>query len=132
MAEETPNKAELAALELYHQLVNLSAAHDDNALMVTLRLPNGRYVGDVWLSAPDVESLTDASMGIGMIRAGAEQHAANKPAVPVDAFLEAELEEYCIGLDTEHLFTMAAEDPSAAVAAFDQYTDGIDIDQDGA
>ena len=64
--EHTPE--ELAALELYHQLINLSPADGDRALMVTLRLPNGRYVGDVWLSKQDVTALADASVGLAAVR----------------------------------------------------------------
>lgn len=67
---DQPNPQEMAALELYHQLVNLSADHDrgDNALLVTLRLPNGRYVGDIWLSKQDVDDLADASVGLAAVR----------------------------------------------------------------
>ncbi|MFF8544803.1 hypothetical protein ACF060_31455 [Streptomyces werraensis] len=64
--EHTPE--ELAALELYHQLVNLSPDDGDRALMITLRLPNGRYVGDVWLSKQDVTDLADASVGLAAVR----------------------------------------------------------------
>ncbi|KFG02749.1 hypothetical protein IQ62_00185 [Streptomyces scabiei] len=84
MAGENPSEQELTALELFHQLVNLSPDNGDRALMVTLRLPNGRYIGDVWLSAHDVECLTDASMGMGLVRAATEQHLANT------AYAEAE------------------------------------------
>lgn len=69
--EHTPQ--ELAALELYHQLVNLSPDNGDRALMLTLRLPNGRYVGDVWLSQQDVNDLADASVGLAAVR-DHEQH----------------------------------------------------------
>lgn len=64
--EHTPQ--ELSALELYHQLVNLSPDDGDRALLVTLRLPNGRYVGDVWLSRQDVDDLADASVGLAAVR----------------------------------------------------------------
>lgn len=64
--EHTPQ--ELAALELYHQLANLSPDNGDRALMVTLRLPNGRYVGDVWLSKQDVEQLAEAAVGLACVR----------------------------------------------------------------
>jgi hypothetical protein len=40
----------LRALELYHQLENLSPAGNGNALLVTVRFPNGQYVGAVRLS----------------------------------------------------------------------------------
>ncbi|MFE6474634.1 hypothetical protein [Streptomyces rochei] len=63
--EHTPE--ELAALELYHQLANISG-DDNRALMVTLRLPNGRYVGDVWLSKQDVADLSDACVGLAAVR----------------------------------------------------------------
>ncbi|MET8571879.1 hypothetical protein [Streptomyces sp. NPDC004783] len=64
--ENTPE--ELAALELYHQLANLSADNGDRSLMVTLRLPNGRYVGDVWLSKQDINDLSDACVGLAAVR----------------------------------------------------------------
>lgn len=64
---EQPNKQELAALELLHQLINMSPDDGDRALMVTLRLPNGRYVGDVWLSTGDVERLTGGAMVIAHV-----------------------------------------------------------------
>ncbi|MCL8016869.1 hypothetical protein [Streptomyces sp. AS02] len=66
MTDETPDvppsAQEMAALELFHQLVNLSADDGDCSFMLTLRLPNGRYVGDVWLSRQDVEHLADGAM----------------------------------------------------------------------
>lgn len=81
--ENTPG--ELAALELYHQLVNLSPDNGDRALMVTLRLPNGRYVGDVWLSAQDVEDLADAGMGLAAVREHQEAVSVGEPLLDVDA-----------------------------------------------
>lgn len=65
--EKPPYDPEMAALELYHQLINLSP-DADRALMLTLRLPNGRYIGDVWLSRQDVTDLADASIGVAAIR----------------------------------------------------------------
>jgi hypothetical protein len=64
--EHTPE--ELAALELYHQLVNLSPDQGKPAVLVTLRLPSGRYVGDVWLTVPDVNDLSDACVGLAAVR----------------------------------------------------------------
>lgn len=64
--ENTPE--ELAALELYHQLVNLSPDNGDRAIMITLRLPNGRYAGDVWLSKQDINDLSDACVGLAAVR----------------------------------------------------------------
>lgn len=82
MADHTPTPQELAALELYHQLVNLSDDHDPDgdALMVTLRMPNGHYVGDVRLSLPDVEALAD---GMIALQAAAAYEGTAAP-LPVD------------------------------------------------
>ncbi|MFF7476651.1 hypothetical protein [Streptomyces sp. NPDC008092] len=79
--QNTPE--ELAALELYHQLANLSDETADRALLLTLRMPNGRYVGDVWLSRQDVEGLTDSSLGLAMVKADHGQQA--EPLLDVDA-----------------------------------------------
>ena len=69
--QNTPE--ELAALELYHQLANLSDETADRALLVTLRMPNGRYVGDVWLSKRDLEGLIDSSLGLAMMNTAHDQ-----------------------------------------------------------
>jgi len=69
MAEHEPNSQEQAALELYHQLVNLSPDNGDFAVRMTLRLPNGRLVGgDILLSATDVEQLIDGALTIAQHR----------------------------------------------------------------
>ncbi|MGW2739099.1 hypothetical protein ACWC4D_33480 [Streptomyces sp. NPDC001288] len=78
--ENTPE--ELAALELYHQLANLSDDNADRALMITLRMPNGRYVGDVWISKQDIEALTDSSLGLAMMRADRGDH--TEPLLDID------------------------------------------------
>lgn len=67
--ENTPE--EMAALELYHQLISMGP-DNGRALMVTLRMPNGRYVGDVRLSLEDVKRLADACMGLALVRETAE------------------------------------------------------------
>jgi hypothetical protein len=59
---------ELAAIELYHQLINISPDNGERALLVTLRMPNGDYVGDIWLNKQDIEDLTDASIGLAAVR----------------------------------------------------------------
>jgi hypothetical protein len=65
---DTPNSPEQAALELYHQLVNLSPDNGDRALLISIRLPNAQLVGDVWLSAEDVEQLIDGTLTIAQHR----------------------------------------------------------------
>ena len=82
MSEQPQNPQELAALELYHQLVNLSPDDGDIALRLTVRLPNGNYVGDVLLSMQDVERLTDAAIQIVVHQEWDRQ---DQPAAPLDA-----------------------------------------------
>jgi hypothetical protein len=78
---EQPTPQQMAALELFHQLVNLSPDDGDKALMVTLRMPNGQFVGDVWLSQADVEAATDKLIVVNVQRADAE--AGLEPAEPL-------------------------------------------------
>ncbi|MEU5476765.1 hypothetical protein [Streptomyces mirabilis] len=60
---ETPLSPEAAAQALYQALKNIGP-DTDRALMATLRLPNGRYIGDVWLSTQDVQALSDGAVSI--------------------------------------------------------------------
>ncbi|WP_329376088.1 hypothetical protein [Streptomyces sp. NBC_01483] len=99
----------------------------DNAGRLMLLGPTGAFVGDASLSARDMQiaikalaaakALTEATRGMEL-----------PGDAPLDAKLEAELEEYCIGLDTDYLVQLAAEDPAAAVAEFDEITSDIDTD----
>jgi hypothetical protein len=91
MADEIPDvppsSEELAALELYHQLVNMSVDDGDFALRLTLRLPNGQYAGDVKLSAEDVKNLADAAMGIALVVPAERRLLDGEPAaapLPID------------------------------------------------
>jgi hypothetical protein len=79
--EQQPTPQDLAALELYHQLCNLSPDDGDRVLMVTLRMPNGRYIGDVWLSQQDVETAVDKLIAVNIERADIEAGLA--PAAPL-------------------------------------------------
>jgi hypothetical protein len=90
--EQQPNEQGLAALELFHQLVNLSPDDGDRALMVTLRLPDGRYVGDVWLSKQDTQNLADACVGLAAVREYTEATQADTlPSQPGQADMNAAL-----------------------------------------
>lgn len=53
-----PDERDLLVFALYHALVATSPDDGDRAGMVTLRLADGRYVGDVWLSEPDLKRIT--------------------------------------------------------------------------
>lgn len=93
----------------------------DNAGRIMVLGPTGAFVGDATLSTRDLQiaikalnaakALTEATRGL------------NLPGdAPLDPVLEADLEEHCIGLDTEFLMDLAAQDPNSAVAAFDEIT----------
>ncbi|CAL9648085.1 hypothetical protein [Streptomyces sp. enrichment culture] len=53
-----PDERDLLVFALYHALVSMSPDDGDQAGMVTLRLSDGRYVGDVWLSTEDLKRIT--------------------------------------------------------------------------
>ncbi|MFF0009611.1 hypothetical protein ACFYQT_40155 [Streptomyces tibetensis] len=94
--QHTPE--ELAAIELAHGLKNLGP-DTDRALMVTLRLPNCRYVEDVWLSKEDIQNLIDASIAIS------ERQALEEAAEPLplaeDDLTETDISSVVAGF--EHL-----------------------------
>ncbi|MEU9218855.1 hypothetical protein AB0D47_20165 [Streptomyces sp. NPDC048376] len=52
-----PDERDLLVFALYHALVSTSPDDGDQAGMVTLRLADGRYVGDVWLSTTDLQRI---------------------------------------------------------------------------
>lgn len=99
----------------------------ENAGRLMLLGPTGAFVGDASLSTRDMQiaikalaaakALTDATRGMEL-----------PGDAPLDPKLEADLEEYCIGLDTDYLVELAAQNPAAAVAEFDQITSDIDTD----
>lgn len=55
---------DLRAIELLHQLQALSPEDAATAVRMTLRMPNGAYVGDALLSAKAVEALTDSTISL--------------------------------------------------------------------
>lgn len=113
-------------LDLLNAFLGLSD-DTENAGRLMLLGPTGAFVGDASLSTRDMQiaikalaaakALTDATRGMEL-----------PGDAPLDALLEAELEEYCIGLEADVLMDLAAEDPAAAVAAFDEVTSDIDTD----
>lgn len=58
-----PDERDLLVFAFYHALVSMSPDDGDRAGMVTLRLADGRYVGDVWLSTPDLKRITSRLNG---------------------------------------------------------------------
>lgn len=76
--EHEYSREELAAIELAQALIGLGP-DDDRALMVTLRLPDGTFVKDVWLSTKDVDALTDGCISMGENRLCFEAEAAAAP-----------------------------------------------------
>jgi hypothetical protein len=130
--EYTPDEQRL--LDLYHQIIALS---DDETVAGRFILlgPDGVIVAHGSLAARDIEAATDALASVNAASSASEEstgHAvyAALPKVHIDQALENELEEYCIGLDTDHLIGLAAQDRAAAVAEFDEITSDIDADGD--
>lgn len=58
-----PDERDLLVFALYQALLATSPDDGDRAGMVTLRLSNGSYVGDVWLSEPDLRRIADRVNG---------------------------------------------------------------------
>lgn len=74
-SEELELSQEEAAQVLRQALAGIGP-DTDRALMMTLRLPDGTFIGDVWQSAQDVEELTIAATALG------ESHAAFNTQLP--------------------------------------------------
>ena len=66
----------LAAHELFQQLLALSPGGHETALRLTVRLGDGRYVGDLLLSENDVAALNDALISLNAYRADLEAETA--------------------------------------------------------
>ena len=99
MAEQENSPEELAAIELKHALANLGP-DTDRALMLTLRLSSGQYVGDVWLSATDVTALTDGAFAMSLvadsesqIRAFGDQDAADPLPLSEDDLTDTDVRD---------------------------------------
>lgn len=123
MDREQPNENDLRLMAFMEQILNLSQ-DTDIAGRIMLLGPTGEFIGDASLSPADLEAATRFLAQGNAAKAAHEDTippapAAPVPTVPVDPALEAELEEYCIGLDTDFLMDLAADDPRRAVAAFD-------------
>lgn len=120
------NDSQPVILDLLNAFLSLSP-DTDNAGRLMLLGPTGAFVGDASLSTRDMQiaikalaaakALIDATAGMEL-----------PGDAPLDPVLEAELEQYCIGLNTDELFDLAAEDQAAAVAAFDEITSDIEGD----
>lgn len=118
------NQPQPLILDLLNAFLGLSE-DEQNAGRLMLLGPTGAFVGDASLSIRDMEiaikaltaakALTEATRGMSL-----------PDAAELDPRLEADLEEHCIGLDTEFLMDLAREDPNSAVAAFDEITTDAD------
>ncbi|MGW3308358.1 hypothetical protein ACWDG9_17430 [Streptomyces sp. NPDC001073] len=75
----TSLSSEAAAHALYEALKDMGP-DTDRALMATLRLPNGQYLGDVWLSTQDAQALSDGAASIAAHRNCSEE-ATRPPAL---------------------------------------------------
>ncbi|MFJ2202385.1 hypothetical protein [Streptomyces violaceusniger] len=59
---------EKRALALFTQLANLSPDDGDVDARITIRLGNGKFMGDVLLSSRDVDAVTDAVASLNAYR----------------------------------------------------------------
>lgn len=141
-----PHPAELTAL--YFALTGIGPDTGDLAGRLTLRGPDGGFIGEIRLTLTDIETLTHAATAIGdavncteegsrpdgetyaeeftrVQQAAEREQAAQETGSRIDPAVEAELEEYYIGLDAGFLMDLAAQDPNSAVAAFDEITSDI-------
>lgn len=120
------NEPQSLLLDLLNAFLGLSD-DTENAGRLMLLGPTGAFVGDASLSKRDMEiaikaltaakALTEATRGM------------NLPSdTEVDPALENELEQHCIALDVDRLMDLALQDPSSAVAEFDEITTPIDGD----
>ncbi|MFD9443390.1 hypothetical protein [Streptomyces sp. NPDC060001] len=66
--EHELSREELQAIELCAQLAALSPEDDPTAVRITLRIGNGRLVGEALLSAKAVEALTDSVISLNGYR----------------------------------------------------------------
>lgn len=116
--EFTPQEA--ALFDMLTEIVSLSD-DTENAGRIMVLGADGQFIGDAVLSARDI---TIATKALAAARAFTE--AAQGIEFPADAaldpVLEQDLEEHCIGLDTDFLMDLATQDPNSAVAAFDEIT----------
>jgi hypothetical protein len=114
--EFTPQEA--ALFDLLTEIVSLSD-DTENAGRIMILGPDGKFIGDAGLSTRDIQIATKA---LAAARAFTEAtEGIEFPAEPaLDPVLEQDFEEHCVGLDPEFLMDLAAQDPSSAVAAFDQ------------
>jgi hypothetical protein len=75
---------ELRAIELAAQLAALSPEGDPTAVRMTLRLGDGRLVGEALLSPKAVEALTDSVISLNAYRADMEGALEGEPLLDVD------------------------------------------------
>lgn len=119
--EFTPDEQRI--IDFHQQLIALSDSTEVAGRYILLG-PDGTPVANGTLSAADLETATDALTSVNAYRAATDE-STDLPPVPtvdLDPGLEAELEEYCIGLDAEFLMDLASQDTNSAVAAFDEIT----------
>lgn len=115
---------QLPLIDLLSAFIGLSN-DTDHAGRIMLLTSTGQFVGDVSLSDRDVQiaiKALAAAQALTEATADLEVPGSTPADIKVAPELEADLEEHCFGLDADFLMEMAAQDPSKAVAAFDEIT----------
>ena len=109
----------LAELQNANEVDTQAIPGQTPAARITIRTPDGEYLGEALLS-------TRAAAEIANAVSCAAAYPLTQTSTPIEAYLEAEINEHCIGLDTNLLLSM---DPREAVVAFDEVTGYGDGDQ---
>ena len=129
MSDLTPEQ--LRALELFNELAALSPASDPTAIRISLRMPDGSYVGDALLSTDAVTALTDSTRSLNAYlgtHAPGDEDLDDLGLGGIDPLLYADFAEHTADLDVDGLLTAAASDPARAVALFDEHQRSVDGD----
>jgi hypothetical protein len=110
---------ELHALSLLAELQRLADPAQPDAVRITIRSATGEYLGETTIPALGLEHTTNA---VSAVADYAERFPEDFNPTVIDPLLEADLEEYCIGLNVDKLIATARTDPQRAVADFDAIT----------
>lgn len=113
----------LAALQEVGDIDLLVNADQTPTVRVTIRTPDGEYIGEALLG---IRGTDEATKALGVVAEYALRKPLANPDQAADPVLHpealAELEEHCIGLNVDELLARAETDPQGAVEAFDWIT----------
>ncbi|MFC7794621.1 hypothetical protein [Streptomyces cinereoruber] len=123
MSERKLTPGEMLVAELLLQLQALSPEDADTAARITIRMPDGTYMGDALLSLDAVERLNEATFAMATDRTPGHDE---EDFDGVDPLLVADLEHMYAGINRMDLLNEISDaaDPKAAEKAFDEMVPG--------